>query len=47
MTADNATFEQLLDESAIVAPDPTFAANALVPDYDAEYERCRRDPDRF
>jgi len=47
MTADNATFEQLLDESAIVAPDPTFAANALVPDYDAEYARCRRDPDLF
>jgi len=47
MTADNATFEQLLNESAVVAPDPAFAANALVPDYDAEYERCRRDPDRF
>jgi len=47
MTADNATFEQLLDESAVVAPDPAFAANALVSDYDAEYERCRRDPDIF
>ena len=47
MTADNATFEQLLDESAVVAPDPAFAARALVPDYAAAYERCRRDPDRF
>ena len=47
MTANNATFEQLLDESAVVAPAPAFAANALVPNYDAEYTRCRRDPDRF
>ncbi len=47
MTADNATFEQLLDEGAVVAPDPAFAANTLVSDYDAEYERCRRDPDLF
>jgi len=36
-----------LDESAVVAPNPAFAANALVSDYDTEYERCRRDPDRF
>jgi acetyl-CoA synthetase len=40
-------FEGLLETSAIIKPEPAAAADALVPDYQAEYDRAASDLERF
>ncbi len=44
---EQASFQQLLGGQDVVLPDPAAAAAALVPDYQALYDRAAADPEGF